>query len=95
MALTREAIEHVALLARLELDDATRELMREQLGRVLDYVRKLNELDTENVEPLSHPGERVNVFRPDVPRPSMDREDALANAPDRAKGCFRVPRVIE
>ena len=95
MALSRSEIEHVALLSRLELDEETRERMTEQLGRVLDYIEKLNELDTENVEPMSHPGELKNVFREDEPRGSLDPDDALANAPDRSKSSFRVPRVIE
>ena len=95
MSLSREEIDHVALLARLELDDETSEQMRIQLGRVLEYVEKLGELDTDGVEPMSHPGELVNVFRPDETKPSLGREDVLANAPDHGKGCFRVPRVIE
>ena len=95
MSLTREEIDHVALLARLELDAETREHMAEQLGRVLEYMAKLNELDTDGVEPMSHPGERVNVFRADEPRGSMAPDDALANAPDRTRTFFRVPRVID
>jgi aspartyl-tRNA(Asn)/glutamyl-tRNA(Gln) amidotransferase subunit C len=95
MALTREELDHVAMLARLELDEAARQRLSDQLGRVLKYIEKLNELDTSNVVPLSHPGELANVFRPDEVRPSLPLDQVLANAPDQARGCFRVPRVIE
>ena len=95
MEFTPEVVDHVALLSRLELDAETRRRMAEQLGKVLDYFNKLDELDTEGVEPMSHPGRLANVFREDVPSGSIDREDALANAPDRTPGAFRVPRVID
>lgn len=95
MALTKEEVSWVAHLSRLEISDELAEKMAHQLSRVLDYIAKLNELDTDNVEPLSHPGELANVFREDVPTNSLEHENALKNAPDRLKGFFRVPRVIE
>ena len=95
MALTKEEVAHVALLSRLELSDDMAEKMADQLSRVLDYIAKLNELDTERVEPLSHPGALSNVFRDDAPKPSLAVREALKNAPDKANGFFRVPRVIE
>jgi len=95
MALTKKDVEWVAHLSRLELPDATLEKMAEQLGEVLDYFDKLNELDTGDVSAMSHPGALKNVFREDEPRDSLPRDAALGNAPDRADGCFRVPRVIE
>ena len=95
MAITRQELEHVALLARLELDPAHEAKLIEQVGRIVDYVAKLNALDTSRVEPLSHIGEGNNVFREDVPRPSLPREAALANAPAQAQGCFRVPPVLD
>jgi len=95
MSLTRKDIDHVALLSRLELDDETSDKMAQQLGRVLDYIAKLNELDTTDVEPMSHPGDLVNVFREDAVAESLDRDDVLANAPDRTKSFFRVPKIIE
>ena len=94
MAITREQVEHVALLARLELDPAREEKIIEQLGAILDYIAKLNELDTTNVEPLTHASELHNVFREDKGSPSLPREEALANAPVQAQGCFRVPPVL-
>lgn len=95
MGLSKDEIRHVALLARLELTDDTIEKMAAQLSRVIEYIEKLGELDTSGVEPMSHPGELSSVFRDDAPTGSLRPEDALKNAPDKAQGFFRVPRVIE
>ena len=95
MSLTTKDVAWVAHLSRLELPDETIEKMTAQLSDVLDYIEKLNELDTSDVEPMSHPGALSNVFREDEPGQSLPVDEALRNAPDRADGCFRVPRVIE
>ena len=95
MAMTPKDVAWVAHLARLELSAEMAEKMTAQLSAVLDYIAKLDELDTDGVEPLSHPGALHGVFREDEPAASLDRADALRNAPDQADGCFRVPRVIE
>lgn len=95
MALNRADVDRVAFLSRLSLDEDARDRLTEELGRVLDYVDKLNELDTSGVEPMSHPGNLRNVFREDEVTVCPDREKTLANAPDRAGGYFRVPKVIE
>lgn len=89
------SVEHLARLARLSLDDREKELFGGQLGSVLDYVNTLNSLDTSNVEPTSHVLDLRNVVRPDVVRPSLDRAEALGNAPDRTEQFYRVPRIIE
>jgi aspartyl-tRNA(Asn)/glutamyl-tRNA(Gln) amidotransferase subunit C len=91
----RKDVEHVARLARLALTDAEIERMREQLNGILAYIEKLNELDTSDVEPTSHAVPLVNVMRDDEAGPCLPREEALANAPDRAGDFFRVPRIIE
>jgi aspartyl-tRNA(Asn)/glutamyl-tRNA(Gln) amidotransferase subunit C len=91
----RKDVEHVARLARLALTDAEIERMREQLNGILTYIEKLNELDTSDVEPTSHAVPLVNVMRDDEAGPCLSREEALANAPDRAGEFFRVPRIIE
>ena len=91
----RKDVEHVARLARLALTDAEIERMREQLNGILAYIEKLNELDTRDVEPTSHAVPLVNVMRDDEPGSCLRRDEALANAPDRAGGFFRVPRIIE
>ena len=91
----RKDVEHVARLARLALTDAEIEKMREQLNGILAYIEKLNALQTEGVEPTSHAVPLVNVMRDDEAGPCLPREEALANAPDRAGEFFRVPRIIE
>ena len=95
MGLTRKEVEWIAHLARLELTEEMAEKMADQLSQVLDYIAKLDAADTSGVEPMSHSGALSNVFREDVPSPSLDREAALRNAPEQSGGYFRVPRVIE
>jgi aspartyl-tRNA(Asn)/glutamyl-tRNA(Gln) amidotransferase subunit C len=93
LAITREDVLHVARLARLEIPEDQIEKVRAELGAILEAVGKVSELDLEGVEPTSHPLDLVNVWGEDEPRPSLPREDALANAPDPADGAFRVPAV--
>lgn len=95
MALTKDEVSWVAHLSRIEIDGPMCEKMADQLSGILDYIEKLNQLDTADIEPLSHPGAVANVFRDDTPTGSLANADALKNAPDQAAGCFRVPRVIE
>jgi aspartyl-tRNA(Asn)/glutamyl-tRNA(Gln) amidotransferase subunit C len=82
---------HVARLARLEIPEAEIESLQAELGAILEAVGKVAELDLSGVEPTSHPLDLVNAWEEDEPRPSLDREDALANAPDPREGAFRVP----
>ena len=93
MSISREDVVHVALLARLEIPEDEVERVREELGAILDAVGTVSELDLADVEPTSHPLELVNRWGADEPRPSLPREEALANAPDPADGSFRVPAV--
>jgi len=93
--ITMAEVEHVARLARLELNEQEKEKMRAQLDSILSYIDKLNELDTSGVEPTSHVLPLTNVFREDEVRPSLSQEEALANAPDRHDLLFRVPRILE
>ena len=95
MPITREQVEYVAHLSRLDLSAEEKEKFRHQLDSILQYVEKLNELDTENVEPLVHAAERYNVFRKDAVGESLTRQEALSNAPQQSEGCFKVPRIIE
>ena len=95
MAITREQVEYVANLARLDLSGDEKDVFARQLDSILHYIEKLNELDTSQVEPLVHVAEDVNVFREDAVAPSLPREEALANAPDQQDGCFKVPRIID
>jgi len=82
---------HVAKLARLELTDEEVERFTEQLSAILEAVAKVSELDLAAVEPTAHPLDLVNVWAPDEPRPSLPVDDALANAPEREAGFFKVP----
>ena len=91
MAIEREQLLHVAHLARLELGDDEADRLGAQLNDILDAVSKVSELDLSDVPPTSHPLSVVNVFRPDVPRPSLPLDDAFANAPERDGDLFRVP----
>ncbi len=89
------SIEHIAHLARLSLSEKETELFGSQLDGILSYMEKLNELDTRDIEPTSHVIAIQNITRDDVPRPSLDREDALMNAPDKTDKFYRVPKIIE
>jgi aspartyl-tRNA(Asn)/glutamyl-tRNA(Gln) amidotransferase subunit C len=93
--ISKEEIEHIASLARLSLTEREKELFGSQLSSILDYMEKLNELDTRNVEPTSHVLPLSNVVRDDIPGPSIPGEDALMNAPDHTEKFFRVPKIIE
>ncbi|NPA15377.1 MAG: Asp-tRNA(Asn)/Glu-tRNA(Gln) amidotransferase subunit GatC [Deferribacteres bacterium] len=96
MAISKEEVIYVARLARLEFTDEEIEEFTHQLGKVLDYIEKLKELDVEGVEPTYHPlKDLVSVMRKDEVKRSLTQEEALANAPDAAKGHFRVPKIIE
>jgi len=91
VAITREDVLHIAKLARLAIPEDEVERVRAELGQILEAVGKVSELDLADVEPTSHPLDLVNVWGDDEPRPSLSRDDALANAPDAADGAFRVP----
>jgi aspartyl-tRNA(Asn)/glutamyl-tRNA(Gln) amidotransferase subunit C len=91
MTITRADVLHVAELARLALRDDEIERFGEQLNAILEAVGKVSELDLADVPPTSHPLELVNVWADDEPRPSLSVDEALANAPERDRGFFRVP----
>jgi aspartyl-tRNA(Asn)/glutamyl-tRNA(Gln) amidotransferase subunit C len=93
VAISRDDVLHVAALARLEIPEGDVERVRGELGAILEAVGKVSELDLSDVEPTSHPLDLVNQWGEDEPRPSLPREEALANAPDPADGSFRVPAV--
>ncbi len=95
MKISKQEVDHVAKLARLELTDQEKELFTNQLSNILTYVDQLNKLDTKNVEPTSHVLDIKNVMREDVADQSLAQEKALANAPDKAAGHYKVPKIIE
>lgn len=95
MTLSRDDVAHVAMLARLGLSDEEMEQYRHQLDAILDAIGKLNEVDTSAVGETAQVGGLVNVWREDVPAPSIGTERALANAPDRDGAYFRVAAIQE
>ncbi|SDL05715.1 aspartyl-tRNA(Asn)/glutamyl-tRNA(Gln) amidotransferase subunit C [Catalinimonas alkaloidigena] len=95
MKIDLATVQHIANLARLELDTANAKTMMKDLNRILDWMEKLNELDTDQVEPLTHMSEEINMFRDDVVKPTLPREEGLRNAPQQDGTFFRVPKVIE
>lgn len=94
MALSAEEVRKVALLARLELSDAEIETQAKNLNNLLAQFEALQNLDVTGIEPTSHSIPVFNVLREDAIRPSLPREDALANAPEQRDGCFVVPRIL-
>jgi len=94
MAVTKKDVEKIAELARLKFSEDELENFTPQMNEILSYMDKLNELDTENVNPLSHPVEQSNVFREDEMKISIPVEDALKNAPSKDEHHFKVPKVI-
>ncbi|MFZ5905855.1 MAG: Asp-tRNA(Asn)/Glu-tRNA(Gln) amidotransferase subunit GatC [Nitrospirota bacterium] len=95
MKISREEIEHIAVLARLSLSEEEREMFGSQLSSILDYMDQLNELETSDTEPTSHVLLLSNVMRDDVRGYSLPREEALQNAPVRTEKFYRVPKIIE
>ena len=89
-----ETIEYVGILAKLELKDEEKESARQDMQKMLDYVEKLDELDTDGVEPLSHIFGDQNVFREDVVTNGDNKEAMLANAPKAKEGQYQVPKTI-
>ncbi|MGB9711338.1 MAG: Asp-tRNA(Asn)/Glu-tRNA(Gln) amidotransferase subunit GatC [Thermodesulfovibrio sp.] len=95
MKISKQEVKHIAMLSRLELDEKEIELYQDQLSRILEYVEKLNEIDTTNIEPTSYVIELNNVFREDVVKESLPRQEALKNAPQATEKFFKVPKIIE
>lgn len=94
MALTPDEVRYVATLARLALDDEEVEHLAPQLSRILDYAEQVGEVTAEDVPPTAHPYPLRNVLRPDEPRPSLDRDELLAAAPEVEDHRFAVPRIV-
>lgn len=95
MALTVDEVNHIAELARLKLSDEEKEIYREQLSEILDFASLLQNLDTSEIPPTARVIQLPVTLRPDVPRPGLELEDLLLNAPDTEDGQFRVPPVLD
>ena len=94
MKITKEEVLYVAQLARLDLDEASIEKFAVQIGKILEYIETLNQVDTKGIKPTSHAIFLTNAFREDEERAHLDRDLALANAPEREDGSFIVPKVV-
>ncbi len=93
--ITRDEVLHVARLARLTFSEAEVERFTEQLSAILTYMEKLEELDTEGVEPTSHVLPLANVYKPDEARPSWEREKIMSGGPSIEHGHYKVPKIVE
>ncbi|MEW6096159.1 MAG: Asp-tRNA(Asn)/Glu-tRNA(Gln) amidotransferase subunit GatC [bacterium] len=94
MGITKKEVEHVCLLARLKLEEEEKEEFTHQLNNILNYADKINELDTQDTPPTSHPLALTNVMREDEVQNSLPVDEVLANAPDEENQFFKVPRII-
>ncbi len=94
MAISREEVEKVSLLGRLLLSETELDKMTSQLDQILGYMELLAEVDTEQVEPMTHAMQVADVFRHDEVRPGLQRDQALSNAPNRDDECYLVPAVL-
>lgn len=95
MKVTDELIDYVSSLARLSLSDDEKAKIKDEISKIIDYMDILNQVDTADVEPMSHVLPVTNIFRKDEVVPSYDRDAILANAPDSDEGAFRVPKTVE
>ena len=90
-----ETIEYVGILAKLELSEEEKEQAKKDMGSMLDYIDKLNELDTTGIEPMSHVSKSQNVFREDVVTNGDESEKTLKNAPGEKDNMFMVPKTFD
>ncbi len=93
---SKKTIDHISKLAMIDLSDEEKEKLSEEIGEILNYFKKLDELDTSNVEPTTHPIDGLkNVFREDVPGESLSNEEALKNTKHKKDGYFKAPRILK
>lgn len=90
----KKDIQYIADLANLKIEEEEMDTFTKQIGDILEYFEKLDELDTDEVVPTAYTVPMKNVMREDKVEPSMDREKILSNAPDKKDGQFRVPKII-
>lgn len=95
MIIDDKLIDYLEELSRLRLTEEEKEKEKTDLSKIISYVDKLGEFDTENREAMSHPFDYTNNFRTDEAKPSFDRELILQNAPKKKDGCFQVPKTVE
>jgi len=95
-SIDKGVVEHIARLSRISLSSKEIAMYEKQLSSILNYIAKLNEVNTQNAPPTTHPLENLkNVFRKDVVKKSLSKDEALQNTPDRKDDFFSVPKIIE
>ncbi|HEY0088714.1 MAG TPA: Asp-tRNA(Asn)/Glu-tRNA(Gln) amidotransferase subunit GatC [Candidatus Lokiarchaeia archaeon] len=93
---TKETIEYISKLALIHLSEEEKEKFAKQLGEIIAYFKKLNDIDTSEIEPMTHPIEGLkNVFREDIPWKSLTNEEALKNTEHKKDGYFKAPRILK
>lgn len=95
MKITEEIVDHIAHLARLEFEGADKDAIRSDMENIITFMDRLNELDTENAEPLIFMSDEVNRLREDVAQVSITQKEALKNAPKKDSDYFRIPKVLD
>lgn len=95
MKITEETVDHIAHLARLEFEGEKKETIKEDLERILQFIDKLKQLETNNVEPLVYMTNEVNRLREDETKVTLSQEEVLKNAPKKDSDYFRIPKVLE
>lgn len=95
MKVTRELLDKIAHLSRLEFDEKDADKMMMDMTNIVSWVEKLNEVNTEGIEPLTTMSHEINAVREDEVKPHLSHEDALKNAPKKDSDYFRVPKVLE
>lgn len=94
MKITEDIIDHIAHLARLEFEGAEKEAIQEDMSKIITFMEKLQEVNTENVEPLIFMSHEENVLRDDIAQTTVSQEEALKNAPKKDSDFFRIPKVL-
>lgn len=95
MKITEEIVDHIAHLSRLEFEGEAKKAITQDMERIVTFMEKLQEVDTENVEPLIFMSSEVNNLREDVPQVTVTQEEALKNAPKKDSDYFRIPKVLD
>lgn len=95
MSITKDDVQYVASLARLQFTNTETDLFTEQLGRILEYFEKLKDINTDGVSPSTHVVNLENAFREDDVKRSLPVEKVLENAPEQEQSYFKVPKIIE
>lgn len=95
MKITEDVVNHIAHLSKLQFEGESKKAIQQDLENIVSFMEVLGEVDTENVEPLIFMNDEINVLREDVPAQTIQKEEALSNAPKRDSDYFRIPKVLD